>query len=148
MAGVGVMKAIVGGNLIDGTGSAPLSDSAILMDGQRIIDVGRENAITIPPQAEVVDATGLTVMPGLIDCHDHLMSENYDIMSRWGLDDPASLRFLRTATVLEDTLLSGYTSVRDGSGLDAGFKMAIEQGVIRGPRLMLSVNLISLQKQH
>ncbi len=143
MAGVGVMKAIVGGNLIDGTGSAPLSDSAILMDGQRIIDVGRENAITIPPQAEVVDATGLTVMPGLIDCHDHLMSENYDIMSRWGLDDPASLRFLRTANVLEDTLLSGYTSVRDGSGLDAGFKMAIEQGVIRGPRLMLSVNLIS-----
>ncbi len=137
------MKAIVGGNLIDGTGAAALPDSTVLIDEERIVEVGPRAAVTVPPDADVVDATGMTVMPGLIDCHDHLMSENYDILSRWGLDDPASLRFLRTANVLEDTLASGYTSVRDGSGLDAGFKMAVEQGVISGPRLMLSVNLIS-----
>ena len=137
------MKAIVGGNLIDGTGAAAVADSTVLIDGERIVEVGPRAAVTVPSDAEVVDATGMTVMPGLIDCHDHLASESYDIMSRWGLDDPASLRFLRTANVLEDTLASGYTSVRDGSGLDAGFKMAIEQGVISGPRLMVSVNIIS-----
>ncbi len=137
------MKAIVGGNLIDGTGGAAQADSTVLIDGDRILEIGPKAAVTVPPDAEVVDATGMTVMPGLIDCHDHLMSENYDILSRWGLDDPASLRFLRTANVLEDTLASGYTAVRDGSGLDAGFKMAVESGVISGPRLMLSVNVIS-----
>jgi imidazolonepropionase-like amidohydrolase len=129
--------------LIDGTGAAAVADSTVLIDGERIVEVGPRAAVTVPSDAEVVDATGMTVMPGLIDCHDHLASESYDIMSRWGLDDPASLRFLRTANVLEDTLASGYTSVRDGSGLDAGFKMAIEQGVISGPRLMVSVNIIS-----
>ncbi|MDP6823331.1 MAG: amidohydrolase family protein [Dehalococcoidia bacterium] len=137
------MKAIVGGNMIDGTGASALADSTVLIEGERICEAGPRAAVTVPPDAEVIDATGMTVMPGLIDCHDHLMSENYDILSRWGLDDPASLRFLRTAKVLEDTLASGYTSVRDGSGLDAGFKMAIEDGVISGPRLMLTVNVIS-----
>ncbi len=137
------MKAIVGGNLIDGTGTAVLPDGTVLIDGERIVEVGPTAAVTVPPDAEIVDASGMTVMPGLIDCHDHLASESYDILSRWGLDDPASLRYLRTASILEDTLASGYTSVRDGSGLDAGFKMAIEEGVIDGPRLMLSINLIS-----
>ena len=138
-----LLKAIVGGNLIDGTGAAAVVDSTVLIDGERIVEVGQRAAVTVPSDADVVDATGMTVMPGLIDCHDHLASENYDIMSRWGLDDPASLRFLRTANVLEDTLASGYTSARDGGGLDAGFKIAIEEGVISGPRLMLSINLIS-----
>ena len=137
------MKAIVGGKLIDGTGATPVSDMTVLVDGERIIEVGPRAAVTVPPDAEVIDATGMTVMPGLIDCHDHLASENYDLLSRWGLDDPASLRFLRTAKVLEETLASGYTCVRDGGGLDAGFKMAIEEGLIPGPRLMLTVGIIS-----
>ncbi len=137
------MKAIVGGKLIDGTGAAPVSDMTVLVDGERIIEVGPRAAVTVPPDAEVIDVTGMTVMPGLIDCHDHLASENYDLLSRWGLDDPASLRFLRTAKVLEETLASGYTCVRDGGGLDAGFKMAIEEGLIPGPRLMLTVGIIS-----
>ncbi len=137
------MKAIVGGVLIDGTGASASGDTTVLIDGERIREVGPRGAVAVPPDAEVIDATGMTVMPGLIDCHDHLASENYDLLSRWGLDDPASLRFLRTAKVLEDTLASGYTSVRDGGGLDAGFKMAIEEGLIPGPRLMVSVGIIS-----
>lgn len=137
------MKAVVGGNLIDGTGASPSADTTVLIEGERIVEVGPRAAVTVPPDAEVIDASGMTVMPGLIDCHDHLASENYDLLSRWGLDDPASLRFLRTAKVLEDTLASGYTCVRDGGGLDAGFKMAIEEGLISGPRLMVSLGVIS-----
>jgi imidazolonepropionase-like amidohydrolase len=83
------------------------------------------------------------VLPGLIDCHDHLASRNYDLASRWGLSEPASLRHLRVAKTLEQTLASGYTCVRDAAWLDAGFKQAVEEGLIPGPRLVISVVIIS-----
>ena len=82
-------------------------------------------------------------MPGLIDCHDHLASKGYDLPRRWGLDEPISLQHLRTAYVLAQTLAAGYTYVRDAGGLDAGFKMAVEEGLYPGPRVVVSVNIIS-----
>ena len=83
------------------------------------------------------------MLPGLIDAHDHLASHGYALATRWGLDEPASTAHLRTARVLADTLAMGYTTVRDAGGLDAGFKVAIEQGLIPGPRLMLGLQIIS-----
>ena len=50
---------------------------------------------------------------------------------------------IKTAQVIEDTLAAGYTTVRDAGGLDAGFKMAVEAGIIKGPRLIISVNIMS-----
>jgi imidazolonepropionase-like amidohydrolase len=85
----------------------------------------------------------MTLMPGLVDCHDHLASQGYDLPKRWGLNEPVSLQHLRTAYVLAQTLAAGYTCVRDAGGLDAGFKMAIEEGLYPGPRLVVSVNIIS-----
>ena len=85
----------------------------------------------------------MTLLPGLIDCHDHLGHTGYGLMDRWELDAPASLRHLRTAQVLQDTLEMGYTSVRDAGGLDHGFQLAVEEGLIPGPRLTLSISLIS-----
>jgi imidazolonepropionase-like amidohydrolase len=137
------MKAIVGGNLIDGTGSAPLSDMTVLVDGEQIREVGPRAAVTVPPDAEVFDATGMTVMPGMIDCHDHLSEMHYDILTRWRMAMPNSLQHLRTAKHLEDTLAGGFTCVRDGWGLDAGFKMAVEEGLYPGPRLRLTISFMS-----
>jgi imidazolonepropionase-like amidohydrolase len=99
--------------------------------------------VTLPPNTEVLDLTGLTLMPGLIDCHDHLAAKSYGLASRLGIDEPLSLQHLRTAKVLEQTLAAGYTCVRDAGGLDLGFKQAVEQGVYPGPRLVLSVAIIS-----
>ena len=79
----------------------------------------------------------------MIDCHDHLASKDYGLASRMGFDAPLSLQHLRTAKVLEQTLEAGYTCVRDGGGLDAGFKQAVEQGLYPGPRLVISVAIIS-----
>ena len=85
----------------------------------------------------------MTILPGLIDCHDHMANHRYDMAHRWRLDEPQSTRHLRTAAVLKQTLAAGYTAVRDAAGLDTGFKRAIEEGLIDGPRLMLSLSIIS-----
>jgi len=137
------MKAIIGANLIDGTGSPVLSDSAVLIHGDRIEAVGPRSAATLPPDVEILDATGMTLLPGLIDCHDHLASQDYRLESRWGLNEPTSLGHLRTAKALEETLAAGYTCVRDAGGLDIGFKQAIDEGLYSGPRLMLAVAIVS-----
>ncbi len=64
--------AIVGGTLIDGTGAAPVSDRIILISGRTITAVGTRNRIAVPEGAEIIDASGMTVMPGLIDSNQHL----------------------------------------------------------------------------
>jgi imidazolonepropionase-like amidohydrolase len=136
-------RVLTGATLIDGTGAAPVPDAAVVIDGDRIAAAGPRSAVTWPPDAEVVDVRGRTVIPGLIDAHDHLASHGYGLATRWGLDEPASTAHLRTARVLAETLAMGYTTVRDAGGLDAGFKLAVEQGLIPGPRLVLAVQIIS-----
>ena len=133
------MQALVGGTLIDGRGGEPLADSTILIgeDG-RISSAGPRAAVAILEGAKQLDITGNTVMPGLIDCHDHLASFTYDLMSRWGMTEPRSTRTVRIARVIEDTLQSGYTTVRDCGWLDAGFKAAVNEGLITGPRLLVA----------
>jgi imidazolonepropionase-like amidohydrolase len=137
------MKALVGATLVDGSGSPAVNDSAVLIDESRIVAAGPRAAVTLPPDTEVIDVSGMTVIPGLIDCHDHLASKGYDLASRWDLNDPISLGHLRTAYVMVRTLAAGYTCVRDAGGLDVGFKMAVEEGLFPGPRLVNSVNIIS-----
>ena len=138
------MKIVRAGTLIDGTGAPPVRDATVL------IDQGRIEAVTTggpsgsrPADAEVIDASRLTVLPGLIDCHDHLAFHGYELVRRWGLDEPQSTRHLRTARVASQILASGYTAVRDAGGLDAGFRLAIQEGLTAGPRLVLSLAIIS-----
>lgn len=132
------MKIITGATLIDGTGRPPRTDSAVLVtDDGRIEAVGHREALATPENTEEIDATGMTLLPGLIDCHDHLSSFTYDLIGRWGLAEAQSLRHLRIAKVMEETLLTGYTTIRDCGWLDVGFKQAVEQGLIAGPRLLL-----------
>ena len=137
------MKALLGADLIDGTGGPILKDSTVLIDGERITEVGPKAAVSLPPGTEEIDLSGFTLLPGLIDTHDHLASKNYSLISRWEIEEPASLNHLKTAKAIEDSLAAGYTCVRDAGGLDAGFKFAVEQGIIQGPRLLTSVAIVS-----
>ena len=95
------MLAIVGGNLIDGTGAPAVADGAVLVDGDRIAAAGPRGVVTIPEGAVVYDAAGHTIMPGLIDVHDHLASGGYGLTGRWGMDEPLSLSNIKTAQVIE-----------------------------------------------
>ena len=137
------MIVLKGGRLIDGTGAAPANGATIVIRDNRIEAVTTRNASDFPADAEIVDVSGMTVLPGLIDCHDHMANHKYDLAHRWRLDEPQSTRHLRTAAVLKQTLAAGYTTIRDAAGLDAGFKRAIEEGLIEGPRLVLSLSIIS-----
>jgi len=137
------MRALIGATLIDGTGQPTIPDSAILIDKEYIKDVGPRESVEIPDNTEIINVSGKVIMPGMIDCHDHLSAQGYDLASRWGLHEPNSLQNLRTASVLSETLSAGYTCVRDAGGLDEGFKMAVEEGLYPGPRLVLSIGIIS-----
>src|SRR3989442_3046238 len=138
------MKILRAGTLIDGTGAPPVRDAAVVIHNGRIETVTTAGASAGPPaDHEVIDASRLTVLPGLIDCHDHLAFHGYELVRRWGLDEPQSTRHLRTARVAGQILTSGYTAVRDAGGLDAGFRLAVHEGLIPGPRLGLSLGIIS-----
>src|SRR5581483_12011202 len=67
------VTAIVGAQLVDGNGGPPVHRSVVLIKGKKIQAVGREGEIQIPSNAKVVDAHGMTVMPGLIEMHTHLL---------------------------------------------------------------------------
>ena len=133
------MKVLRGGTLLDGTGAGPVAGATIVVRDQRIEAVATRSNGDWPSDAEIIDVSGKTVLPGLIDCHDHMAMHGYDLARRWGIDEPQSTRALRTAKVLQDTLAAGYTAIRDAAGLDTGFKRAIDEGLIRGPRLVLSL---------
>jgi imidazolonepropionase-like amidohydrolase len=138
-----MLRVLAGATLIDGTGTPPVADSAVVISGDRIAAAGPRARVSWPPEAEVIDVQGRTIIPGLIDAHDHLASHGYGLATRFGLEEPASTAHLRTAKVLAETLAMGYTTVRDAGGLDAGFKLAVDQGLIPGPRLVLGIQIIS-----
>ncbi|MGC2415507.1 MAG: amidohydrolase family protein [Stellaceae bacterium] len=137
------MIVLKNGRLIDGTGAGPVSSATIVIDGNRIASVTTRSQSDFPAGAEIIDCSGMTILPGLIDCHDHMANHRYDLAHRWRLDEPQSTRHLRTAAVLKNTLAAGYTTIRDAAGCDVGFKRAIEEGLIEGPRLVLSLSIIS-----
>ena len=136
-------KVITGATLIDGAGGPPTENATVLVNEDRIEGVGPAGSIQIPADAEVIDGSGMTLLPGLIDCHDHLASMSYEIASRWGITEMRSQRHLRVASVLRQTLETGYTTVRDAGGLDAGFRMAVEEGLVPGPRLLCGLGFIT-----
>ena len=137
------MKVLKGGRLIDGTGAGPVSGVAVVIRDKRIEAITTTSGAEWPDDADIIDVSGMTILPGLIDCHDHLAMHGYDLARRWGIDEPQSTRTLRTAKVLRETLAAGYTAIRDAAGLDAGFKRAIDEGLIPGPRLVVSLCILA-----
>ncbi len=101
---------LLGGTLIDGNGGAPLANSAIIIQGNKIREVGRADKIKIPEKAKKVDISGKWVLPGFIDCHIHL---TYPYNNVQFFTDTDSLATLRALNIMNLYLKSGVTSVRD-----------------------------------
>ena len=137
-----VQRYLSGARLIDGNGgSVPGEAYAMVLDGARIKALAPQAQLPCPEGVETLDLKGMTVMPGLIDCHDHLANLEGGMVARAAV--PPSLAVLKTARTFHDTLLGGFTAVRDAGGVDLGMKLAVEQGLIPGPRLKISVNILS-----
>lgn len=137
--------AFINARLIDCTGSEPQEGVTLVTDGERIVDIGTGSPP--PASAQVIDCGGRTLVPGLIDAHVHIGAVDVDILEqhRRYSTSHAALKMGRT---LERTLRQGYTTVRDAGGCDAGFKRAIEDGTILGPRLMVSNRPLSQTGGH
>jgi imidazolonepropionase-like amidohydrolase len=143
-----VTLAIVGGQVLDGTGAPPIADGVVLISGDRIASVGPAGGIAIPPGTKVVRADGMTVMPGLIDMHVHLAM----IGSAEGGD------FVRAHADREEReimpagarqyLMNGVTTVRDvGAPIEIlKVRDRINHGELVGARLFVAGPL--LQKHH
>jgi imidazolonepropionase-like amidohydrolase len=137
--------AITNGTIIDGRGGDPLAGT-LLVEDEHIVVLGRKDQVTIPRDAIVIDAMGGSVLPGLIDCHVHFMLEYPHIMRE--LATPPSLRLLQGIPRMQATLEAGITTVRDAGGTPAGLKIAVERGIIAGPRMQVAVSLISQTGGH
>ncbi|MBM3958081.1 MAG: amidohydrolase family protein, partial [Gemmatimonadetes bacterium] len=139
------MKVITGATLIDGTGRDPVTNASIAIDDEgRISEVGR--LPRLPRGAEVIDAAGRTVMPGLIDCHVHLFIDIRPMQEE--ASTPLTLKVFEAAANARATLDGGVTTVRDAGGAPLGFKLAVERGLIPGPRTLISVLFLSQTGGH
>ncbi len=136
--------AITNATLIDGTGADPVRGAAIVVEGERITQAGAN--VAVPAGADVIDAGGRTVMPGMIDCHVHMLYHPASLQDR--LLTPPTLQTFYGARNARATLDAGFTSVRDAGGTPQGFKMAIERGLIPGPRMKIAVTALSQTGGH
>ena len=131
------------GTLIDGTGITPSENASVVIEDNIIKEIGQ---MDVPPGAIEIDAQGGCIMPGFIDTHVHVMLEVVDVMKI--LTTPFSLRFFQAKEYLRNTLQAGVTSVRDAGGADLGVKMAVEQGLVEGPRMQISISPLGTTGGH
>jgi imidazolonepropionase-like amidohydrolase len=129
-----------GGRVFDGTG-APVRDADLVVEDGRIVQVGPGL-----DGDEAIDATGQTLLPGLFDCHTHVMFSHLDILRE--LETPFSFKFFDAGRNLLATLRVGITTIRDAAGADLGVKKAVEDGLIPGPRMQISLNALSQTGGH
>jgi imidazolonepropionase-like amidohydrolase len=129
-----------GGQVLDGTGADATAADLVVEDG-RIVDIGPGL-----DGDESVDLAGRTVLPGLFDCHTHVVVSSIDTMRL--VQTPFSYRFFQAAKNLEATLRTGITTVRDAGGADLGVKQAVEDGLVPGPRMHISLSMLSQTGGH
>jgi imidazolonepropionase-like amidohydrolase len=127
----------------------PHSGWVVVVEGNRILQVGPSASTSVPAQARVIDLPGATLLPGLIDAHSHLFLHPYN-EALWDdqvLKESTVYRVLRAGNHARDTLLAGFTSLRDlgteGAGAsDVAIKKAISDGIVPGPRLWVVTRAI------
>src|SRR6266566_2981482 len=136
-------------HIFDGE-AAQLHDGwVVLVHGQKIEAVGPASEIKAPADAKVIDLPGLTLMPGLIEAHSHVLLHPYSetVWNDQVAREPLSLRVARATNHLRNELMAGFTTIRDlgteGAGYaDVGLKQAVNQGIIPGPRMLVATRAI------
>jgi imidazolonepropionase-like amidohydrolase len=133
--------ALVGGQVIDGYEGQPIRDGVVLIAGDRIVAVGPRTEVAVPPGTPVVDTEGMSVLPGLMDMHVHLMILGHADYEHWDKTYISRFRDEIMPIAAKQLLMSGVTTVRDlGAPLEdvVVVKKRIEKGEIPGPRLFVS----------
>lgn len=135
-------------HMIDGKSDTPISNAMIVIQGDRIIQAG--SGITIPRDSEVIDLGDVTLLPGLIDCHDHL-TFNPEDMGYESLGISIPRQTLNGVVNARKTLEAGFTTVRNvgAAGFsDVALRNSIQEGGIEGPRLLVSGPALGITGGH
>jgi imidazolonepropionase-like amidohydrolase len=135
--------AVLGDALLEPATGDVVRDAVVLIENDHITASGARSKVHVPSDATRVDAEGLWLLPGLIDCHVHLCmtGTTYDLGER--LSRPASLTILQSVDGCAKDLAAGFTSVRDAGGTPNGVRMAVERGYFPGPRMKLAISILS-----
>jgi len=140
-----MITSITNCRMLDCVGDEPIENTTIIVEDGIIKDISQgTNSLTI--EARVINAKGRTVLPGLIDAHDHFAVTNNDMGATYF--DPPFYTAIRMKNQLEKILNAGFTTLRDGGGGHWSLKKAIEDGFIIGPRLLISGALLSITGGH
>ena len=131
--------ALTNARVIDGESPGPRPGTSIMIEDGRITAV--EPGDPFPADVVRVDASGKTILPGLIDAHIHLATWGQNLLENRGWTIPYLVA--RTVSGMRQVLNAGCTGVRDCGGLDAGLRDAVADGLIDGPRIATSVTIIS-----
>ncbi len=130
--------------VVDGSADEPLSDMHVLLEAGRITAV--ESQPMRDARARTIDLKGRTLMPGLMDCHVHVVAALTNLGQNALLPD--AYVAARAGEIMRGMLLRGFTTVRDVAGADIGLKMAVDEGLILGPRLVICGKALSQTNGH
>ena len=134
----------INATLVDGVSDTALKNHQLLVEDGRISQISASPIDA--PSATVVDLKGKTLMPGLIDCHVHVIASSANLGHNAMLPD--SLITARAAKIMQGMLNRGFTTVRDVGGADYGLKQALEEGLLSGPHLMICGKALSQTGGH
>jgi len=148
-SGSGQVLVLKPARVFDGVEKDAHEGWVVVVRGDRIAAAGPAAEVAVPDGAKIIALPNQTLMPGLIDAHSHLLLHAYN-ETPWEdqvLKEPLALRVCRATNHARATLQAGFTSLRDlgteGAGYaDVGIKRAIEQGIIPGPRLLVTTRAI------
>jgi len=143
-----VIRAIAAGALLNPATGETTPDAIVVIEDGRVTKAGRRSNTQVPRDAEMIDASGLTLLPGLIDCHVHLTSLGEGLDFARELTTPPTLELMRAVRAAKRTLGAGFTTVRDAAGSPAGIRMAIDAGYFPGPRMFVTVSALSQTGGH
>jgi len=132
------------GRLLDVEAGALRDGAAVLVEGERIVEVSERSVAA--PDARRVDLAGKTLMPGLIDAHVHCAITTMNLAAM--TTKPATLVAHEAGRILTGMLRRGFTTVRDAGGADWGLAQAVERGLVDGPRLFFSGRVLSQTGGH
>ena len=137
--------AIHAGHLFNGSDKLA-ADQVILINGDRIVKVGPARNVQVPADAEIIDLTHATVLPGLIDAHTHVFGNGPDFDNQI-LRDSYQYRTLTALANAQKDLMVGFTTLRDLKTLGAMFsdvdlRNAIDRGIVTGPRMQVATRVI------
>ena len=133
--------------IIDCTGSDPRPNGWVIIDDDRIEEVGAGSPGAVSGKSCIIDCKGGTLLPGLIECHVHTGSVDASIVEQQRRNFTSTL-VIKSLKVLKETLDQGFTTARDCGGIDAGFRQAVAEGLVPGPRLFVSGRILSQTGGH